>query len=68
MRLSIHMMVLNGASVVERALRPLATIADEVVVMDQGRIVEVGSHAALLAHGGAYARLWDRQSGGFVDA
>ena len=36
MRLSIHMMVLNGASVVERALRPLATIADEVVVSDTG--------------------------------
>ena len=36
MRLSIHMMVLNGAKVVERALRPLATIADEVVVVDTG--------------------------------
>lgn len=36
MRLSIHMMVLNGASVVERALRPFATIADEVVLVDTG--------------------------------
>ena len=29
------------------------------------RIVEAGSHAALLAHDGVYARLWNRQSGGF---
>ena len=36
MRLSIHMMVLNGAKVIERALRPFATIADEVVVVDTG--------------------------------
>ena len=36
MRLSIHMMVLNGAKVIERALRPFATIADEVVLVDTG--------------------------------
>ena len=34
----------------------------------RGRIVEMGTHAQLLAHGGAYARLWERQSGGFVSA
>jgi ATP-binding cassette subfamily B protein len=46
----------------------LATVqqADRIVVMDQGRIVETGSHAALLAKGGIYARLWAHQSGGFL--
>jgi len=46
----------------------LSTIArmDRLVVMDQGRIVESGTHAALIAAGGLYARLWARQTGGFV--
>ena len=34
--------------------------------MDQGRIVEQGSHAELLEQNGLYARLWARQSGGFL--
>ena len=34
--------------------------------MDAGRIVELGSHAELLAAGGIYARLWAHQSGGFL--
>jgi ATP-binding cassette subfamily B multidrug efflux pump len=34
--------------------------------MDQGRIVEEGSHSELLARGGLYAELWTRQSGGFL--
>jgi len=48
----------------------LSTIvdADQIVVMDQGRIVETGSHAELIAAGGLYARLWARQTGGFVAA
>lgn len=37
--------------------------ADCIHVMDQGRLVESGSHDALLAGGGAYARLWSKQSG-----
>jgi len=41
---------------------------DRLVVMDQGRIVETGSHAELIAAGGLYARLWARQTGGFVAA
>ena len=46
----------------------LSTIAamDRLVVMDEGRIVEEGSHADLLRRGGIYAGLWQRQSGGFL--
>jgi ABC-type multidrug transport system fused ATPase/permease subunit len=40
---------------------------DRIVVLDEGRIVEEGSHAALLAKGGLYARFWNRQSGGFIN-
>ena len=35
--------------------------ADEILVLDQGRIVERGDHAALLAEGGVYAAMWARQ-------
>lgn len=46
----------------------LSTIAsmDKLVVMDQGRIVEMGSHDELIAKNGIYAGLWARQSGGFL--
>ena len=46
----------------------LSTIAamDRLVVMDHGRIVEQGDHRTLLALGGIYANLWQRQSGGFL--
>ncbi len=58
--------LMHGRTVIAIAHR-LSTIArmDRLVVLDQGRIVEQGTHAALLAAGGAYARLWHRQSGGF---
>jgi ATP-binding cassette subfamily B multidrug efflux pump len=48
----------------------LSTIAemDRLIVMDQGRIVEDGTHEELLARGGLYAQLWQRQSGGFIDS
>ncbi|WP_323767839.1 ABC transporter ATP-binding protein [Antarctobacter sp.] len=59
--------VMMGKTVLAIAHR-LSTIAqmDRIVVMDQGRIVEEGSHEALLAKGGLYARYWERQSGGFI--
>ena len=46
----------------------LSTIArmDRLIVLDRGRIVEEGSHADLLAEDGHYAKLWRRQSGGFI--
>jgi ATP-binding cassette, subfamily B, multidrug efflux pump len=46
----------------------LSTIAalDRLIVMDKGKVVEEGSHQQLIAKGGIYARLWARQSGGFL--
>jgi len=47
----------------------LSTIAklDRIIVMDQGKIVEDGSHKELLEKGGIYANLWNHQSGGFIE-
>lgn len=40
---------------------------DRIIVLDDGAIIEDGSHAELLAHGGMYAQLWAHQSGGFIE-
>ena len=59
--------VMQGKTVLAIAHR-LSTISamDRIIVMDRGRILEEGTHAALLAKGGLYARYWNRQSGGFI--
>ena len=61
--------LMQGKTVIAIAHR-LSTIAamDRLVVLERGQIVEEGTHAQLLARGGHYARLWERQSGGFLDA
>ncbi len=62
-------LLMEGKTVIAIAHR-LSTIArmDRLVVMDKGQVVETGTHAELIAHGGLYARLWQRQTGGFVAA
>ena len=59
--------MMEGKTVIAIAHR-LSTIArmDRIVVLDDGRIAEDGTHAQLLAQGGLYARFWQRQSGGFI--
>lgn len=59
--------MMEGKTVIAIAHR-LSTIAalDRLIVLDEGRIVEQGSHAELIAAGGLYAQLWAHQSGGFL--
>ncbi len=60
--------VMEGKTVIAIAHR-LSTIArlDRIVVLDQGRVAEEGSHAELRGRGGLYATFWNRQSGGFLN-
>ncbi|MFN2410258.1 MAG: ABC transporter ATP-binding protein [Halomonas sp.] len=59
--------LMEGKTVIAIAHR-LSTIAmlDRLIVVDEGRIVESGTHAELLEQNGIYTRLWRRQSGGFI--
>jgi len=59
--------MMEGKTVIAIAHR-LSTVAamDRLIVLDEGHIVEEGSHAELLEKNGMYARLWRRQSGGFL--
>ncbi|MBT8424694.1 MAG: ATP-binding cassette domain-containing protein, partial [Silicimonas sp.] len=60
--------MMEGKSVIAIAHR-LSTIAhmDKIIVIDNGRIIEAGSHDTLLSENGLYARFWNRQSGGFIN-
>ena len=60
--------LMRGRTVIAIAHR-LSTISrmDRLIILEHGRIVEQGPHAELLARGGAYARMWLRQSGGFQE-
>jgi len=59
--------LMEGKTVIAIAHR-LSTIArmDRLVVIDEGRVIETGTHAELIERGGLYARLWQHQTGGFV--
>ena len=61
--------LMQGKTVVVIAHR-LSTIMrmDRIVVLEQGRIIEEGTHAALLTKNGQYAELWNHQAGGFIAA
>lgn len=60
--------LMEGRTTIAIAHR-LSTIQkmDRIVVLDNGKIVETGTHHELLEQGGTYAKLWARQSGGFIE-
>ncbi|MCA9326882.1 ABC transporter ATP-binding protein, partial [Candidatus Saccharibacteria bacterium] len=60
--------LMDGRTAIVIAHR-LSTIQkmDRILVLDGGRVVEQGSHKALLGQNGVYAKLWAHQSGGFIE-
>ena len=64
---SLETLMKNRTSIV--IAHRLSTIAklDRIIVLDNGNIIEDGSHEDLLKHGGTYAKLWAHQSGGFIE-
>lgn len=64
---SLNTLMANRTSLV--VAHRLSTIArlDRIIILDEGRVVEDGSHKELIAKNGLYAQLWNRQSGGFID-
>jgi ABC-type multidrug transport system fused ATPase/permease subunit len=63
-----HLLALMKGKTVVAIAHRLSTIAnlDRLILLDEGRVVEQGTHDALIKHGGHYADLWARQSGGFL--
>jgi ATP-binding cassette, subfamily B, multidrug efflux pump len=63
-----HLYELMAGKTVIAVAHRLSTIAalDRLIVLDDGKIIEDGTHAQLIANGGLYAKLWARQSGGFL--
>lgn len=64
-----HLLALMEGKTVIAIAHRLSTISqmDRLIVIDEGRIIEQGTHESLIAQGGLYSELWARQSGGFLD-
>jgi ATP-binding cassette, subfamily B, multidrug efflux pump len=63
-----HLYELMAGKTVIAVAHRLSTIAalDRLIVLEEGKIMEDGTHAQLITNGGLYAKLWARQSGGFL--